>query len=117
MSKFLDLVEGYDPENSKHYTDVHDFKMFLKSHGVKFGVRGGGVFYIDDADNNQTFVVKIEGVNKAEEDGEALDVLDANAPTDPKAAKVKNEFMKVAKAKLPPALKLMSDKIAAISRM
>jgi hypothetical protein len=76
MSKFLTLVENYNPENSTFISNVHDLKMLLKSHGVKFGVTGDGVFYIDDAANDKTYVVEIKGIetsNNAEEDVESID--------------------------------------------
>ncbi len=65
MSKFLNLIEDYNPENSRFYTDVHDFKMLLKSHDIKFGVRSGGVFYIDDPANDKTYVVEIKAINSS----------------------------------------------------
>jgi hypothetical protein len=49
--------------------------MLLKSHGIKFGVSGDGVFYIDDAANDKTYVVEIKGVesfDNAEEDLESI---------------------------------------------
>jgi hypothetical protein len=75
MSKFLTLVENYNPENSTFVSDVHDLKMLLKSHGKKFGVSGDGVFYIDDAANEKTYVLEIKDVessNNAEEDVESI---------------------------------------------
>jgi hypothetical protein len=75
MSKFLDLVEEYNPENSEFFTDLHDFKSFLKGVGVKFGMSGDGNFYIDDVENNKTYVLQLkgsEGFNSEEEDAESI---------------------------------------------
>lgn len=75
MSKFLALVENYNPENSTFFSNVHDLKTLLKSHGIKFGVTGDGVFYIEDAANDKTYVVEIKGVessDSAEEDVESI---------------------------------------------
>ncbi len=66
MSKFLTLIENYDPNNDAFFTHVHDLKTLLKSHGVKFGVTGDGVFYIDDAANDKTFVLEIKQVESSE---------------------------------------------------
>ena len=120
MSKFLDLIENYDPNNDGYYTDVHDLKMLFKSHGVKFGVRKDGVFYIDDAANEKTYVVKIEGIkssDKREEDGEAYDVVDATSSISPQAAAAKANFIKTAKTKIPKAVADLNAKTAAISKM
>ena len=119
MSKFLNLIEDYNPENSEFYTDVHDFKMLLKSHDIKFGVKSGGVFYIDDAANNKTYVVEIKSVDsgsETEEDGEALDIVDANSSTNPKAADAKRKFLTIAKTKLPQALNDINAQMLTISK-
>jgi hypothetical protein len=121
MSKFLNLIENYDPNNDGYYTDVHDLKMLFKSHGIKFGVREGGVFYIDDAANEKTYVVKIEGIkssDKREEDGEAAyDVVSATSTKNPKSAQAKAAFDRVANAKLPKALSELNAQTLAISKM
>lgn len=120
MSKFLNLIEDYNPENSGFYTDVHDFKMLLKSHDIKFGVRSGGVFYIDDPANNKTYVVEIKSVDtgsETEEDGESYDVVDATSSMNPRSAKAKADFLRVANAKLPKALNDLTAKTAAIAKM
>ena len=120
MSKFLNLIEDYNPENSGFYTDVHDFKMLLKSHDIKFGVRKDGTFYIDDPANDKTYIVEIKSVNVGggtEEDGESYDVVDATSSMNPRSAKAKADFLRVANAKLPKALNDLTAKTAAISKM
>lgn len=120
MSKFLNLIEDYNPENSRFYTDVHDFKMLLKSHDIKFGVRSGGVFYIDDPANDKTYVVEIKAVDNrdaTEEDGESYDIVDATSSTNPRSAKAKADFLRAANAKLPKALNDLTAKTIAISKM
>jgi hypothetical protein len=120
MSKFLTLVENYNPENSTFFSGVHDLKTLLKSHGIKFGVTGDGVFYIDDAANDKTYVVKIVDIkssNEDEEDNEAYDVVDATSTINPKAAKAKSDFLRVANAKLPKAISDLSAKTASIAKM
>jgi hypothetical protein len=123
MSKFLNLIENYDPNNDGYYTDVHDLKMLFKSHGIKFGVREGGVFYIDDAANEKTYVVKIEGIkssDKREEDGEAsaaYDIVSATSTKNPKSAQAKKAFDDAAKVKLPIAISKVNAQTAEISKM
>jgi hypothetical protein len=120
MSKFLTLVENYNPENSTFVSDVHDLKMLLKSHGIKFGVSGDGVFYIDDAANEKTYVVKIvdmKSSDKEEEDNEAYDVVDATSSISPQAAAAKANFIKTAKPKIPKAIADLNAKTVAISKM
>lgn len=118
MSKFLTLIENYDPNNDAFFTHVHDLKTLLKSHGVKFGVTGDGVFYIDDAANDKTFVVEIKSVDtgkKTEEDGESYDIVDAMSGIDPKAAAAKQKYVNTAKVKLPKAMKDLDIKIRGMS--
>ena len=109
MSKFLNLIEDYNPENSEFYTDVHDFKMLLKSHDIKFGVKSGGVFYIDDAANNKTG-------SETEEDGEAFNIVDATSSTNQKSADMKRKYLNIANAKLPKALNDMNAQITTMSK-
>lgn len=119
MSKFLNLIEDYNPENSEFYTDVHDFKMLLKSHDIKFGVKSGGVFYIDDAANNKTYVVEIKSVDsgsETEEDGEAFNIVDATSSTNQKSADMKRKYLNIANAKLPKALNDMNAQITTMSK-
>ena len=120
MSKFLNLIEDYNPENSGFYTDVHDFKMLLKSHDIKFGVKSGGVFYIDDPANNKTYVVEIKSVDTSgepEEDNQSYNVVDATSSVNPKSAKAKADFLKAANAKLPKALTDLTTQTAEIAKM
>lgn len=92
MSKFLNLIENYDPNNDGYYTDVHDLKMLFKSHGIKFGVRKDGVFYIDDAANEKTYVVKIEGVesSKGSEEDESVNAGTGNYEIDKEVQNLAN---------------------------
>lgn len=120
MSKFLNLIENYDPRNSEYFTHVHDFKTLLKSHGIKSGMRSDGVFYIDDPSNEKTFVIKIEAVestNSSEEDGEAYDVVDATSSISAPAKAAKDQFLKTAVPKIPVAVAKLKQQSDAISKM
>ena len=122
MSKFLDLIENYDPNNDGYYTDVHDFKMLLKSRDIKFGVRSGGVFYIDDPANNKTYVVEIKSVDtngkEKEEDNQAFNIVSAGASMDnPAAKKELANFKTKVIPKIPEAVKKLQMQGIEISKM
>lgn len=122
MSKFLNLIENYDPKNNDFVSNVHDLKSILKSHGVKFGVTGSGVFYIDDPENNKSIVIEIKSSaelnnSEVEEDGEALDVVDGMSSIDPKAAELKKKYIKTITPKFPKAVAALNTQMANISKM
>ena len=102
MSKFIQLIEDFDPSNEKNPVDAsYEFINFLKSNDIKYGRVKPNTFYVHDkADLNKVFVIEVKDVvntKPSEEDGEIETVVDTLADTDPKAAKAKQERMKTVK--------------------
>jgi hypothetical protein len=92
MSKFLQLIEDFDPTNDQNLDDVaYNFVNFLKSNDIKYGrVKSTNTFYVHDKeDMNKVFVVEVKDVvntKPSEEDGEAEIAVNALADSgDPKA--------------------------------
>lgn len=103
MSKFLQLIEDFDPTNDQNLDDVaYNFVNFLKSNDIKYGrVKSTNTFYVHDTEDiNKVFVVEVKDVvntKPSEEDGEAETVVDSLADIDPKANKAKQARMAVVK--------------------
>lgn len=102
MSKFIQLIEYFDPSSNKNPVDAsYEFINFLKSNDIKYGRVKPNTFYIHDkVDLNKVFVIEVKEVvntKPSEEDGEAETVVDTLAGIDPKAYKAKQEREKVVK--------------------
>jgi hypothetical protein len=102
MSKFIQLIEDFDPSNDKNPINAsYEFINFLKNNDIKYGRVKPNTFYIHDkADLNKVFVIEVKDVvntKPSEEDGEVETVVDTLADTDPKAAKAKQDRMKAVK--------------------
>lgn len=103
MSTFIQLIEDFHPLNEKNPIDAsYEFINFLKSNDIKYGRVKPNTFYVHDkADLNKVFVIEVKDVvntKPSEEDGEIETVVDTLAETDPKAAKAKQERIKVVKS-------------------
>lgn len=102
MSKFIQLIEDFDPSNEQNPVDAaYEFINFLKSNDIKYGRVKPNTFYIHDkADLNKVFVIEVKDVvntKPSEEDGEVETIVDTLADVDSKAAKAKQERMKTVK--------------------
>ena len=102
MSKFIQLIEDFDPSNEQNPVDAaYEFINFLKSNDIKYGRVKPNTFYVHDrADLNKVFVIEVKDVvntKPSEEDGEVETVVDTLADVDQKAAKAKQERMKTVK--------------------
>lgn len=102
MSKFIQLLEDFDPSNQQNPVDAaYEFINFLKSNDIKYGRVKPNTFYVHDkADLNKVFVIEVKEVvntKPSEEDGEAETVVDTLAEIDPRANKMKQQRMKVVK--------------------
>ena len=102
MSKFIQLIEDFDPSNEQNPVDAaYEFINFLKSNDIKYGRVKPNTFYVHDrADLNKVFVIEVKDVvntKPSEEDGEVETIVDTLADVDSKAAKAKQERMKTVK--------------------
>lgn len=102
MSKFIQLIEDFDPSNEQNPVDAaYEFINFLKSNDIKYGRVKPNTFYVHDrADLNKVFVIEVKDVvntKPSEEDGEVETVVDTLADVDQKAAKAKQERLKTVK--------------------
>lgn len=104
MSKFLDIVETYHPDNNQKMNALHDFKDFLKAKSVHLGKTADGRLYIDDPINDKVFVIELLDVGTAqhapEEDGE-MTAIDAAADIDLNARKARENLGRAVRGKLP----------------
>lgn len=122
MSKFIQLIEEFDPSNEKNPVDVsYEFINFLKSNDIKYGRVKPNTFYVHDkADLNKVFVIEVKDVvntKPSEEDGEIETVVDTLADIDPKAAKAKQERMKTVKVLGSKALPKYIEKTAQLLKV
>lgn len=102
MSKFIQLIEDFDPSNDINPVNAsYEFINFLKSNDIKYGRVKPNIFYIHDKDDlNKVFVIEVKDIvntKSSEEDGEAETVIDTLAEIDPKANKIKQQRLKVVK--------------------
>ena len=102
MSKFIQLIEDFDPSNEQNPVDAaYEFINFLKSNDIKYGRVKPNTFYVHDrADLNKVFVIEVKDVvntKPSEEDGEVETVVDTLADVDQKAAKARQERLKTVK--------------------
>ena len=102
MSKFIQLIEDFDPSNEQNPVDAaYEFINFLKSNDIKYCRVKPNTFYVHDrADLNKVFVIEVKDVvntKPSEEDGEVETVVDTLADVDQKAAKAKQERLKTVK--------------------
>ena len=103
MSKFLQIIEEFDPSTEQNPIEIaYDFADLLKTNNIKFGkVKGRNTFYIHDTQNpDKVFVVEVSNMSvskPSEEDGEAETVIDTLANVDTKAFKAKADRLKVVK--------------------
>ncbi len=122
MSKFIQLIEDFDPSNEKNPVDAsYEFINFLKSNDIKYGRVKPNTFYVHDkADLNKVFVIEVKDVvntKPSEEDGEIETVVDTLADIDPKAAKAKQERMKTVKVLGSKALPKYIEKTAQLLKV
>jgi hypothetical protein len=119
MSKFLSKIEAYDPTLAENLDQRDEFRHLLKAAGLNSGNGLDGTLYIDDPENNRTFVVRLDGITqgaagtaKPEEDNNEMDgALRTAANTNPVAAKAVQKKDEVIKRKLPAILKATNDEI------
>ena len=121
MSKFIQLIEDFDPSNEQNPVDAaYEFINFLKSNDIKYGRVKPNTFYVHDkADLNKVFVIEVKEVvntKPSEEDGEVETVVDTLADVDQKAAKAKQERMKTVRALGPKVLPEYIRKTAQLSK-
>lgn len=122
MSKFIQLIEDFDPSNEKNPVDAsYEFINFLKSNDIKYGRVKPNTFYVHDkADLNKVFVIEVKDVvntKPSEEDGEIETVVDTLADIDPKAAKAKQERIKTVKVLGSKALPKYIEKTAQLLKV
>ena len=122
MSKFIQLIEDFDPSNEQNPVDAaYEFINFLKSNDIKYGRVKPNTFYIHDkADLNKVFVIEVKDVvntKPSEEDGEVETIVDTLADVDSKAAKAKQERMKTVKVLGSKALPKYIEKTAQLLKV
>lgn len=122
MSKFIQLIEDFDPSNEKNPVDAsYEFINFLKSNDIKYGRVKPNTFYVHDkADLNKVFVIEVKDVvntKPSEEDGEIETVVDTLADIDPKAAKARQERMKTVRVLGSKALPKYIEKTAQLLKV
>jgi hypothetical protein len=122
MSKFIQLIEDFDPSNEKNPVNAsYEFINFLKSNDIKYGRVKPNTFYVHDkADLNKVFVIEIKDVvntKPSEEDGEIETVVDTLADIDPKAAKAKQERIKTVRVLGSKALPKYIEKTAQLLKV
>ena len=112
MSKFLSKIEAYDPTLAENLDQRDEFRHLLKAAGLNSGNGLDGTLYIDDPENNRTFVVRLDGITqgaagtaKPEEDGETDDAIETASKSDTSAAQAKVNRARAIKTKLPVMLK------------
>jgi hypothetical protein len=112
MSKFLSKIEAYDPTLAENLDQRDEFRHLLKAAGLHSGNGLDGTLYIDDPENNRTFVVRLDGITqgaagtvKPEEDGEADDAIETLSKSNQAAAQAKASRLKAVSGKLPVMLK------------
>ena len=121
MSKFIQLIEDFDPSNEQNPVDAaYEFINFLKSNDIKYGRVKPNTFYVHDrADLNKVFVIEVKDVvntKPSEEDGEVETVVDTLADVDQKAARAKQERMRTVKVLASKALPKYIEKTAQLSK-